>query len=149
MKNDLRTKILASKPTMVEPVDVPAWGVTVYVKELTLAERDKFEAGQVRRNADGTAFLDTVGLKARLVALTACDENGDLIFDESDVDSIMGLGAAGQGAGSRGAPPCRASDRRGPGPDHARGNPAGPGRGLVLGVCFSLYPWITAFCPPR
>lgn len=95
MKNDLRTKILASKPTMVEPVDVPAWGVTVYVKELTLAERDKFEAGQVRRNADGTAFLDTVGLKARLVALTACDENGDLIFDESDVDSIMGLGAAG------------------------------------------------------
>lgn len=56
-------------------------GSTVYVRRLKVAERDRFE--HETRKETKTGFLNVRG---RLVALTACDENGKRIFE--DVDSL-------------------------------------------------------------
>jgi hypothetical protein len=66
-------------------------GEVVYVRRLKVAERDRFE--HETRKESKTGFLNVRG---RLVALTACDENGKRIFEDVDAlelgrhpDSVM------------------------------------------------------------
>lgn len=95
MSNALRTKILAAKPAKLEPVEVPEWGgVTVYVRELTVGQRDAFEDGLVDRKG-GTVTLRTIGLKSSLLVQTLCDEDGNRIFEDGDEKLVSELGAAG------------------------------------------------------
>jgi hypothetical protein len=71
-----------------ELVPVPAWGGEVWVRALTGAERDGFEAANSRVVGSGKARrieprLDNY--RARLVVLGACHESGANLFDEDDV----------------------------------------------------------------
>lgn len=96
MNKELRNKILSSRPTKLTPVTIEEWGdVTIFIREMTVSQRDEFESGQVKRNEDGTSSLELRGLKARLVVLTACDEEGNPIFSEEDIPDLMETGAAG------------------------------------------------------
>lgn len=61
----------------VKKVDVPEWGGEVCVRGLTARERDHFEA-----SIGTSANLDN--LRARLVVLSLCDEDGERIFKDSD-----------------------------------------------------------------
>jgi len=61
----------------VKKVDVPEWGGEVCVRGLTARERDHFEA-----SIGTSANLDN--LRARLVVLSLCDEDGARIFKDSD-----------------------------------------------------------------
>lgn len=69
----------------VRAVEVPEWGGTVYVRTLKAVERDAFEAENARaaRKQDGSQL---VNLRARLAALTVCDESGQRLF--SDIDAV-------------------------------------------------------------
>lgn len=77
-----RAAILAAGDLRLEAVPVPEWGGSVYVRELTAAQRDEWEAElqdfpAARRNA-----------RAKLAALTVCDANRRLLFSASDVEAL-------------------------------------------------------------
>lgn len=67
------------RPTRV--VQVPEWGGEVRVRSMSGAARDEVDA----------AFLagDPRGVKALVVALTACDESGALLFTREDVEALQ------------------------------------------------------------
>ena len=90
----IRQKILAARPRTLERLEVPEWDATIWIKELTLGERDAFEAQQIVREQDGTMRMETRGLKARLIIMCACDENGEQVFSPDDEDTLNQLGAA-------------------------------------------------------
>ncbi len=83
-----RARILSADDLAIERVEVPEWGGSVCVRTLTGAERDRFE-GEILRRSEG----DIQGLKALLVILTACDEEGQPLFEKVDVEAVRGKNA--------------------------------------------------------
>jgi hypothetical protein len=78
------------KPVRVE---VPTLDGAVYVRMLTAAEKDRFEAASVRY-VDGKAEACLENVRARLVGLCACNEGGGRLFTDDDVDSLGDLPAS-------------------------------------------------------
>lgn len=80
--SDLRALIMAANDRKIEPVEMPEWGVTVYVRTLSAAEYESYMQQIVEKK---------VGFAARelLIFLTVCDESGKLVFNkESDLEII-------------------------------------------------------------
>jgi hypothetical protein len=75
-----------------EPVDVPEWGGRVWVRTLTSAERDEYEAGMVRV-VKGKAEPNVANARARFVALVCCDEQGQRLFDDDDAGQLGDRGS--------------------------------------------------------
>lgn len=90
---DLRTAILEAQDSQRQAVEVPEWGVTVYVRTLSGTERDAFEAGLVKGQGKQRK-PDLANLRARLVALCAVDAEGKRIFADGDVDALGRKAAA-------------------------------------------------------
>lgn len=78
---DIRSKILGADDLPSESVEVPEWGVTVYVRSMTGRDRDMFE-GQMVEMADQGKRMDN--FRARLAVFCAVDEKGKRIFKDSD-----------------------------------------------------------------
>lgn len=75
--------ILNADDLKKEVVSVPEWGGEIVIGAMTGAARDEWEQ----------ALVDTKGanlnnLRARLVAATALDENGNRIFSSADVEAL-------------------------------------------------------------
>jgi len=85
---ELRERILAAPDLHRELVEVPEWGVSLYVRVMTARERDAFEAQQLTlaRQDRGTD-----NIRARLVVLTAVDEQGARVFGDADADALDAL----------------------------------------------------------
>jgi len=80
-----RISFLAPQPLEKRPVTVPGLG-SCYVRAMSAGERDEFEVAHTKsRNRD---------FRARLVACTVCDENGDLVFQPADIPALSALPAA-------------------------------------------------------
>jgi|GEM_PF-2377722 len=71
------------------PVDLPELGGRAYVREMTAAERDQFD--EELRDESGK-LRD--GYRARLVAATACDADGKLLFRPEQAQELATRGAA-------------------------------------------------------
>lgn len=72
------------------PVAVPGMG-TVYVRSIKARERDRFEivAGRERERARKDRGGERpVKVRALLVALCACDEDGKPLFSEDDAEQL-------------------------------------------------------------
>jgi hypothetical protein len=82
-----RDAILDAPDTEYEIVDVPEWGGKVRVKSLTGDERDTYEQSIIDQRGTVTA-AKLVGAQARLIALTAVDDDGALLFTETDVRAL-------------------------------------------------------------
>ena len=80
--------ILQADDRRYEIVNVPEWKGEVRLRSLSGAERDQYEAG-LTRQVGNTQKIDARNARAKLVALSACDENGQPVFDPKDV---IGLG---------------------------------------------------------
>ncbi|MBE7197882.1 MAG: hypothetical protein INR70_08775, partial [Parafilimonas terrae] len=80
---NLRDAILSAPDiqTSLEPVDVPEWGVTVYVGVMSGTDRDRFESVQV----SDRKFDD---VRARLVAACLRDAEGRPVFTAADVPAL-------------------------------------------------------------
>lgn len=78
-----RDQILKAQDLPTEDVPVPEWGGTVRVRALTGAERDAFEQSIVEQRGR-SARMNLQNLRAKLVALTVVDEEGNRIFSDSD-----------------------------------------------------------------
>jgi len=82
----IKEQIIAARDVKVQPVDVPEWGVALHVRVMSGKARDRYEHAVMDRRKDGT--VDVSGLRALLIALTACDEAGVAVFAEADVPAI-------------------------------------------------------------
>lgn len=88
-----RDQILGADDRPTETVSVPEWGGTVVVRALTGAERDAYETGVVSPRADGRQSVNLRNLRARLVALSCVDEDGNRLFGDGDVEALGNLSA--------------------------------------------------------
>ena len=70
-------------------VDVPEWGGVVYVRSMTGAERDAFNAALIDAGGDD-GRVNFANLRAGLVALTVVDENGARLFEDGDAEALDG-----------------------------------------------------------
>ena len=83
-----RDAILGADDRRTEDVEVPEWGGTVRVRGLSGTERDAYEASIVRLKGDGSQTFTLQNARARLVSLCACDEDGERIFTDKDVNEL-------------------------------------------------------------
>lgn len=88
-----KEQILSTSDLQIKKVHVPEWNGDVYVRSLTGTERDKWEKDglvitqgakqvipQMRPRMDNT--------RARLVVLTCCDEQGNRLFSDDDIEVL-------------------------------------------------------------
>lgn len=76
-----------------EDVEVPEWGGTVRIRVMTGAERNRFEQSVITRRGKHTD-LNLDAIREKLIALCVVDENGERIFDESDIPALGEKNAA-------------------------------------------------------
>lgn len=74
-------------------MEVPEWGGHLFVRSLTGAERDAFE-DSMRTGKGRNISVNLQNFRARLVVLTACDEAGAAIFEDTDVRRLGEKSAA-------------------------------------------------------
>jgi hypothetical protein len=102
---DLKARILSARDRLrVEDVTDLApelagalGGERLYLRELTAAQRDAYEAHRLRQRSDGrrsVVELHLRGTRGLMLALTLCDQSGKLLFREQDADELGGLPAA-------------------------------------------------------
>jgi hypothetical protein len=78
-----RDEILSSNELLKKEVRVPEWKGTVFVREMSGAERDAYEASLYR---DKEASLQNA--RAKLAVRCICDANGSLMFGEQDIAAL-------------------------------------------------------------
>jgi hypothetical protein len=88
-----RDAILSSQDLPKELVSVPEWGGEVYVRALTGAERDQFEASMIEQRGKKQS-LNMANIRAKLAAMTICDEQGKRLFTDADVHALAGKSAS-------------------------------------------------------
>jgi hypothetical protein len=79
-----KDEILSASDIKIEKVAVPEWGGEVYVKGMTGAERDKFEASIIEIRGS-TQKANLVNVRAKLACYTICDEAGVRLFKEEEI----------------------------------------------------------------
>lgn len=80
--------ILGSDDRPTVDVEVPEWGGTVRVRALSGKERDAYEVALAGVRSDGSRRPNLVNVRARLIAMSCVDENGDRLFTDSDVEAL-------------------------------------------------------------
>lgn len=88
-----RDAILAAPDLPTEEVQVPEWGGVVFVRGLTGAQRDRFEASIVELRGR-KRILHLEDIRARLVAMTVVDADGRRLFTDQDVPALSGKSAS-------------------------------------------------------
>lgn len=88
-----RDAILQAQDLPRELVEVPQWGGSVYVRALTGAERDTFETSIVEQRGKSTK-MNLKNIRAKLVALSVVDEEGNRIFSDADASALGKKSAA-------------------------------------------------------
>lgn len=79
-----KEQILASLVLPSETVDVPEWGGSIKVATMTGAARDEWEQSMI--NAPSNRKMEN--MRAKLVAATVVDEQGERLFSAEDVEAL-------------------------------------------------------------
>ena len=79
----LREQILETNDLPLEAVEVPEWKTTVYMRGMTAIERDHWELSIYEAKG-----IKMENIRARLVVLTICDENGNRLFNDDEVEKL-------------------------------------------------------------
>lgn len=89
-----RDRILAAQDLRFEEVEIPEWEGTVRVRGLTGAQRDQYEAEVLSAHGRRGSFeLRFRQARAKLVAMSVVDAEGNLLFSEGDVAALGGKSA--------------------------------------------------------
>lgn len=84
--------ILKAEDIKKELVEVPEWGGSVWVRGMTGADRDRFEASVIEmRGTKQILHLDD--MRAKLCSACICDEHGNLLFTQADVKALSAKSA--------------------------------------------------------
>lgn len=90
---ELRSRILQTQDIKREPVEVPEWGVTLYVRGMTGRERDAYEESLVEGRGR-KARLRLIGARARMVVMCTEDADGNRVFTDADAKILEQKSAA-------------------------------------------------------
>lgn len=82
-----RGDILGADDLDIEPVEVPEWGGTVYIRQLTGAEREAFEDETLTGDPSDPEVVRT-RLRERLLVKTLCGPDGDRLLEDGDEDEL-------------------------------------------------------------
>jgi hypothetical protein len=88
-----RDAILKASALKTEDVPVPEWGGSVLVRELRGRERDEWE-GSLAVQRGQQMVPDTANMRAKLVAHSIVDADGEPLFTQRDVAALGELSAA-------------------------------------------------------
>lgn len=69
-----------------EKVELPEWDGFIYVREMSAKARDAFESSTFVLDKKGNVDKNMANYRARFVVLTACDEEGKLVFSPNDAE---------------------------------------------------------------
>ena len=84
-----RDAILKANDLPVEIVDIPEWGGEVTVKGLTGKQRDAYEMQVFQYNKKhNNVDWKRENMRAKLIVLSCIDEDGSLLFEESDIQAL-------------------------------------------------------------
>ena len=89
-----RDDILGADDLKTERVNMPEWKGAVYVRTMTAAERDSFEAEM----SDAKGVVDPRNIRARLAVRVLVNGDGNRLFEDGDAEA---LGAKSGGAVDR------------------------------------------------
>ena len=79
-----KEQILKAEDIKKELVSVPEWGGDVYVRMLTGAQRDAYEASMINQRSKSRE-MNLVNLRARLCVLCIVDADGKRLFDDTEI----------------------------------------------------------------
>ena len=82
-----REQILTAEDLPKELVPCPEWGGDVYVRTLSGTERDDFENSLWEGTGKDRAYTGR-HIRAKLCARTICDEQGQRLFSDADVEAL-------------------------------------------------------------
>ena len=82
-----KDQILSAQDSVVEKVEISEWKGEVNVKSLTGKERDQFEESIFSQKGKKME-RNFKNLRAKLVALTVVDDDGNLIFAQKDIEAL-------------------------------------------------------------
>jgi hypothetical protein len=85
-----REAILAAPDLKPTKVEVPEWGGFVYVRQMTGAERGALEAEAIADKKNHVATL-----RSRMAARCICNEAGDRLFADADIEALGKKSQAG------------------------------------------------------
>lgn len=91
MPSDLLKKIKDADKKNLLPVEVPEWGLTVYIKNMTVRERDSFDKEMFNASKKGEALIDD--FRTKILVRTLCDENGQPLCTPAEFEQLTGLSA--------------------------------------------------------
>jgi len=82
----IRDVVLSATDLRTATVDVPEWGATVTLREWDGATRDRFDALALETRERGGKVPPR--LRAWIAAMSIVDENGQLAFNEGDIEAL-------------------------------------------------------------
>ena len=80
MAVDLRKRLLGANDIKVQPIDIPAWGGTYYLRVISGKARESFEESYSQEKMKN--------FRLRFLVLTLCDEDGKPILSDADMDAL-------------------------------------------------------------
>ncbi len=89
-RDELRALIEEAQDSPVEPMEIPEWGGTFYLRTLGGDERDDYEnwlAGRGVGRGNGNS-RDLVGLRAKWASLCLGDSNGERLFGDDEISIL-------------------------------------------------------------
>lgn len=95
-----REQVLSATKRRMEEVPVPEWGdedSTVFIRELSGKERDRFDMDSIVMVGNGRnrkIEASDKPVRSRLVAICACDSEGNSLFTLADVEALGETSAA-------------------------------------------------------
>jgi len=88
-----REQILECSDIPTEIVQVPEWGGEVLVKGLTGSQRDWLEMSIFAEKKGNSSNANMRNFRAKLASLTVCDESGERLFTEKDIEALSAKSA--------------------------------------------------------
>jgi len=81
-----RDTILSITDSKLEPLEIPEWGGTIYIRTITGGERDGVEYALSEDPKTGNRRQQN--FRAYFVSLVACDESGKRLFKNQDIPAL-------------------------------------------------------------
>ena len=82
---DIRSQILQAEDLPSESVEIPEWGVSVFVRSMSGRDRDLFESQMMELSENGKRMDN---FRSRLTVFCCVDEDGKRIFKDGDIAEL-------------------------------------------------------------
>ena len=79
-----KDQIFNASDHQIKTLNIPEWGGDICLKTMTGFQRDKYES-EILKCQKNNSF---VNMRVKLAIYTVCDEDGNLLFEEKDINLL-------------------------------------------------------------